>query len=60
VRPLVFAFVLSLLLNPLLRFLDRLHVPRVLRALLLVAAVLALVVGLNRGIWSGRKLGRCK
>ena len=30
--PLVFAFILSLLLNPLLRFLDKLHVPRVLGA----------------------------
>ncbi len=50
VWPLVFAFVLSLLLNPLLRFLDRLHVPRVLGALLLVVAVLALVVGLGTAI----------
>ena len=50
VWPLVFAFVLSLLLNPLLRFLARLHVPRVLGALLLVAAVLALVVGLGTAI----------
>jgi predicted PurR-regulated permease PerM len=50
VWPLVFAFVLSLLLNPLLRFLDRLHVPRVLGALLLVAAVLALVVGLGTAV----------
>ena len=50
VWPLVFAFVLSLLLNPLLRFLDRLRIPRVLGALLLVAAVLALVVGLGTAI----------
>src|SRR6185437_9371338 len=48
--PLVLAFVLSLLLNPLLRFLDRLHVPRVLGALLLVVAVLALVVGLGTAV----------
>jgi predicted PurR-regulated permease PerM len=50
VWPLVFAFVLSLLLNPLLRFLAKLHIPRVLGALLLVAAVLALVVGLGTAI----------
>lgn len=50
VWPLVFAFVLSLLLNPLLRFLAKLRVPRVLGALLLVAAVLALVVALGTAI----------
>ena len=60
VWPLVFAFVLSLLLNPLLRFLAKLHVPRVLGALLLVIAVLALVVGLGTAIsgpaatWAGK------
>jgi predicted PurR-regulated permease PerM len=43
VWPLVLAFALSLVLNPVLRFLARLHVPRVLGALLPVAAVLALV-----------------
>ena len=50
VWPLVLAFALSLLLNPLLRFLTNLHVPRVLCALLLVAAVLALVVALGTAI----------
>ena len=50
VWPLVFAFMLSLLLNPLLRFLARLRIPRVLCALLLVAAILALVVGLGTAI----------
>jgi AI-2E family transporter len=50
VWPLVFAFALSLLLNPLLRFLASLHVPRVLGALILVAAVLALVVALGTAI----------
>ena len=40
VRPLLFAFILSLLLKPLLRLLVRLHIPRVLSAILLVAAVL--------------------
>ena len=50
VWPLVFAFMISLLLNPLLRVLTRLHVPRVLCALLLVVVVLALVVGLGTAI----------
>ena len=50
VWPLLLAFVLSMLLNPLLLFLARLHVPRILGALLLVAAVLALVVGLGTAI----------
>lgn len=50
VWPLVFAFMLSLLLNPLLRFLAKLRIPRVLCALLLVAAILALVVGLGTAI----------
>jgi predicted PurR-regulated permease PerM len=50
VWPLVFAFILSLLLNPILRFLARLHVPRVLCALLLVVAVLALFVGVGTAI----------
>ena len=48
--PLVFAFILSLLLSPLLRILSRLRIPRVLGALLLVVAVLALVVGLATAI----------
>lgn len=50
VWPLVFAFMLSLLLDPLLRLLANLHIPRVLGALLLVIAVLALVVGLGTAI----------
>jgi predicted PurR-regulated permease PerM len=50
VWPLVLAFSLSLLLNPILRFLARLHVPRVLGALLLVVAVLALVVALGTAV----------
>jgi predicted PurR-regulated permease PerM len=47
VWPLALAFVFSLLLRPLLRLLERTHIPRVLGALLLVAAVLALVVALG-------------
>jgi len=50
VWPLVFAFILSLLLKPLLRLLERLHIPRVLCAFLLVAAVFRLFVGLGTAI----------
>jgi predicted PurR-regulated permease PerM len=50
VWPLVFAFVLSLLLKPPMRLLARLRIPRVLCALLLVVAVLGLVVGLGTAI----------
>jgi predicted PurR-regulated permease PerM len=52
VWPLVLAFTLSLLLNPLARFLVRLHIPRVLCALVLVAAVLGVVVGLGTALSS--------
>jgi predicted PurR-regulated permease PerM len=50
VWPLVLAFVLSLLLKPVLRLLERIHIPRVLCALLLVVAVLGLVAGLGTAI----------
>jgi predicted PurR-regulated permease PerM len=50
VWPLVFAFILSLLLKPPMRLLARLRFPRVLCALLLVVAVLGLVVGLGTAI----------
>ena len=50
VWPLVFAFILSLLLKPPMRLLARLRIPRVLCALLLVVAVLGLVVGLGTAI----------
>jgi predicted PurR-regulated permease PerM len=46
VWPFVFAFALSLLLKPLQRLLERMHVPRLLSSLLLVVTVLAVVVGL--------------
>jgi predicted PurR-regulated permease PerM len=50
VWPLVFAFILSLLLKPPMRLLARLRIPRLLCALLLVVAVLGLVVGLGTAI----------
>jgi predicted PurR-regulated permease PerM len=50
VWPLVFAFMLSLLLQPPMRLLARLRIPRALCALLLVVGVLGLVVGLGTAI----------
>jgi predicted PurR-regulated permease PerM len=48
--PFILAFVLSLLLKPAERLLTRLHSPRLLSALILVLAVLAVVVGLGTAI----------
>src|ERR1700753_1951828 len=50
VWPLALAFVFSLLLRPLLRFLETMHIPRAIGALLLVVAVLALVVALGTAV----------
>jgi len=47
VLPLVFAVVLNLLLQPALRILERLHVPRILAALLLILALFGTIVGLG-------------
>ena len=44
VLPLVFAIVLKLLLQPALRTLERLHVPRILAALLLILALFGTIV----------------
>jgi predicted PurR-regulated permease PerM len=46
ILPVVMAFVLKLLLNPALRFLERWNVPRVVAALLLLLSVAAVIVGL--------------
>jgi hypothetical protein len=48
VLPLAFAIVLKLLLQPALRVLERLHVPRILAALLLILALFGMIVGLGR------------
>jgi predicted PurR-regulated permease PerM len=48
--PFVLAFVLSLLLKPADRLLERLHAPRIFSALIRVIAVLAVVVGLGTAI----------
>jgi predicted PurR-regulated permease PerM len=50
VLPLVFAIILKLLLQPALRILERLHVPRMLAALLLIIALFGTVVGLGAAI----------
>ena len=50
VLPLVFAIVLKLLLQPALRVLVRLHVPRILAALLLILVLFGTIVGLGTAI----------
>jgi predicted PurR-regulated permease PerM len=50
VLPLVFAFVLKLLLQPASRLLERLHVPRLLAALLLILALFGTIVGLGTAV----------
>jgi hypothetical protein len=50
VLPLVFAIVLKLLLQPALRVLERLHIPRLPAALLLILALFGTIVGLGTAI----------
>jgi len=50
VLPLIFAVVLNLLLQPALRILVRLRVPRILAALLLILALFGTIVGLGTAI----------
>jgi predicted PurR-regulated permease PerM len=50
VLPLVFAFTLKLLLQPIFRMLERLHVPRTLAALLLILALFGTIVGLGTAV----------
>ena len=50
VLPLIFAFTLNLLLQPILRALERVHFPRVLAALLLILALFGTIVGLGTAI----------
>jgi len=50
VLPLVFAFTLKLLLQPIFRVLERLHIPRVLAALLIIVALIGTIVGLGTAI----------
>ena len=50
VLPFVFAIVLKLLLQPALRILERLHVPRILGSLLLILTLFGTIVGLGTAI----------
>jgi predicted PurR-regulated permease PerM len=50
VLPLVFAIILNLLLQPALRLLERLRIPRIVAALLLILALFGTVVGLGTAI----------
>jgi predicted PurR-regulated permease PerM len=50
--PFVFAIVLKLLLQPAFRILERLHVPRIIAAVLLILALFGTVVGLGTAISS--------
>ncbi|HEY4252162.1 MAG TPA: AI-2E family transporter [Roseomonas sp.] len=50
ILPIVLAIVLKLLLEPAMRFLDRLHIPRGLAALLLILLVFGSIVGI--GAWA--------
>jgi predicted PurR-regulated permease PerM len=50
VLPLVFAITLKLILQPALRVLVRLHIPRTIAALLLILAVFGTIVGLGAAI----------
>jgi predicted PurR-regulated permease PerM len=50
VLPLVFAIILKLLLQPAMRILERLRLPRILAALLLILALFGTIVGLGTAI----------
>ncbi len=50
VLPMAFAITLKLLLQPIMRLLERLHVPRLLCALLLILALFGTIVGLGTAI----------
>lgn len=50
VLPFVLAVILKLLLQPALRCLERVHVPRVLGTLLIILALFGLVVGIGAGL----------
>ena len=50
VLPMVFAITLNLLLQPVLRMLERLQIPRTLAALLLILALFGTIVGLGTAI----------
>jgi predicted PurR-regulated permease PerM len=50
VLPMVFAITLKLLLQPIVRLFERLHLPRVLAALLIILALFGTIVGLGTAV----------
>jgi predicted PurR-regulated permease PerM len=50
VLPMVFAFILKLLLQPIFRFLERLRIPRALAALVLILALFGTIAGLGTAV----------
>ena len=56
VLPLIFAIMLNLLLQPTLRALERLHVPKTLGAILIILLFFATIVGLGAAIGEPRQL----
>jgi predicted PurR-regulated permease PerM len=60
VLPMVFAFMLKLLLQPIFRFLERLRIPRALAAVVLIVALFGTIVSLGAAIsgpaanWAGK------
>jgi len=50
ILPIVFAFVLKLVLQPAMRFLEHLHVPRVIAALMIIICLFGSVVGLGAAL----------
>jgi predicted PurR-regulated permease PerM len=58
VLPLIFAIILSLLLQPALRILERLRVPRILAALLLILALVGTIGGLGTAIQAPLRPGQ--
>jgi predicted PurR-regulated permease PerM len=50
VLPMLFAFILKLLMQPIFRILERLHIPRALAALVLILALFGTIVGLGTAI----------
>jgi predicted PurR-regulated permease PerM len=55
ILPIVLAVVLKLLLQPAMRFLGRLHIPRSLAALLLIFSVFAVIAGIGTAVSSAAK-----
>jgi hypothetical protein len=56
--PIVLAFVLSLVLQPAMRLLERMHLPRGIAALLIIVALFGTLAGLGRRCRDRRQVGR--